>query len=153
MQLRHMDKASCGVFPCARGTRWRARSDALLEGIHAKIAIAFSAAAVASFALACGSPPVPPTSTTAPAGTGGIGHGADPSGSFPSHGGATVTSGAPASPIEGKCPEGSPRSDATDREKCLDSCKGQDDTVPLGSRCISAKASCTSLCNQKFRKN
>jgi len=123
-----------------------------LGEMNAKLALFVSSAALASFALACGSPPVPPTSTTAPAGTGGIGHGADPMGTFPTQGGMTVTSGAPASPMEGRCPEGSPRADATDREKCLDSCKGMDDTVPLGSRCISAKASCTSLCNQKFKK-
>lgn len=91
------------------------------------------------------------TSTTAPAGTGGIGQGADPMGMFPVQG-SSVTSGAPASPMEGGCREGSPRADARDLDACLDSCRGKDDTVPLGSRCISAKASCTSQCDQKFAK-
>ncbi|MBS2015538.1 MAG: hypothetical protein JST00_21810 [Deltaproteobacteria bacterium] len=116
-----------------------------------QIKIASSIAALsASFALACGATP-PAPSTTAPAGTGGIGQGADPTGTFPVQG-PTVTSGAPASPIEGKCREGAPSAAATDLEKCMDSCKGMDDTVPLGSRCISAKASCTSQCNTKFKK-
>lgn len=122
-----------------------------LEEMNAKLALFVSSAALASFALACGSPPVPPSSTSAPAGVGGVGQGGDPSGAAPAQG-STVTSGAPASPMEGGCREGAPKSDAPDLAKCLDSCKGMDDTVPLGSRCISAKASCTSLCNTKFKK-
>lgn len=116
--------------------------------MHAKIVLAVSAVVVSALALACGaSQPAP--STTAPAGTGGIGQGADPTGTFPVQG-STVTSGAPASPIEGNCRAGTPNVAATDLDKCLDSCKGMDDTVPPGSRCISAKASCTSQCNTKF---
>src|SRR5687767_10233153 len=95
-----------------------------------------STLALASIAACGGSAPSPSdpsttstTSTTAPAGTGGISHAADPTGSFPVQG-SSVQSGAPASPIEGGCREGTPRPDARDLDACLDSCKGKDDTVP-----------------------
>lgn len=68
--------------------------------------------------------------------------------------GATVktTSPSPASPMEGACPEGEPRGGMTDRVSCLESCRGQDDAVPLGSRCLSQYADCSLKCEEKFSR-
>lgn len=108
---------------------------------------------VVSLTAACGAstPSTEPPHATAPAGTGGIAQPGDPTGTFPSQGG-TAISGAPASPMEGGCKGGTINAQAKDLDACLDGCKGQDDTVPPGSRCISAKASCTSQCRTKFGK-
>jgi hypothetical protein len=66
--------------------------------------------------------------------------------------GTKPASGAPASPTEGKCKSGEPLAGAKDYDSCLTSCKGLDDQVPPGSRCISAKNSCVSQCNTKYKK-
>jgi hypothetical protein len=63
---------------------------------------------------------------------------------------AKADSLAPASPMEGACPEGPPRGAARDRTSCIESCRGYDDTVPLGSRCITQYADCTLKCEEKF---
>ena len=62
------------------------------------------------------------------------------------------TSGAPASPMEGKCKSGDAPAEAKDLNACLKGCQGLDDAVPVGSRCIPAKTSCSSQCNAKFKK-
>ena len=40
----------------------------------------------------------------------------------------------------------------TDRVSCLESCRGLDDTVPLGSRCLSQYADCSLKCESKFNR-
>ncbi|MDB4940524.1 MAG: hypothetical protein JWP97_58 [Labilithrix sp.] len=74
----------------------------------------------------------------------------EPSG--PADGVVPATAG-PATPADGgNCKSGNPRGDAKTIDTCLDSCKGLDDTVPPGSRCISAKTSCAMQCRTKFNK-
>lgn len=66
--------------------------------------------------------------------------------------GLKPTSEAPGSPADGgHCKSGRPDVTADSLDKCLASCRGQDDTVPPGSRCISPAASCASQCNAKFK--
>ena len=88
--------------------------------------------------------------TTGTTGTGGPMSPGDPGSASPS-GGNPPTSGAPASPMEGKCKSGDLPPAAKDLQQCLEGCRGQDETVPVGSRCISARASCNAQCNQKFK--
>lgn len=73
-----------------------------------------------------------------------------PSGIQPNGGTTWSTSPSPASPMEGGCADGQPRGAATDRVSCLESCRGYDDTVPLGSRCLSQYADCSLKCEEKF---
>ena len=62
------------------------------------------------------------------------------------------SSGAPASPAEGKCKSGEAPAAAKDYDACLSGCRGLDDRVPEGSRCIPAKTSCIAQCGTKFKK-
>ncbi len=48
--------------------------------------------------------------------------------------------------------EGPPRGAARDRASCLESCRGYDDTVPMGSSCISQYADCNLKCEAKFNR-
>jgi hypothetical protein len=73
-----------------------------------------------------------------------------PSGIGNSGAAAKADSLAPASPMEGGCAEGPPRGAARDRTSCIESCRGYDDTVPLGSLCISQYGDCTLKCEEKF---
>lgn len=74
----------------------------------------------------------------------------DPTGITSSTGGVKATSPSTASPMEGACPEGQPNRLSIDLAACIDSCRGYDDTVQLGSSCISQYASCTSNCEAIF---
>jgi len=126
-----------------------------------KIVGSRSVASVVALALAlaaCGggshqpaSAPTAPSQTTTTGATVDIGPSAGaPPGIAPSGGTVTATSPSPASPMEGACPEGEPRGGMTDRVSCLESCRGLDDTVPLGSRCLSQYADCSLKCEAKF---
>jgi hypothetical protein len=75
-----------------------------------------------------------------------------PSGIEPNAGSTGTTSASPASPMEGACADGEPRGGTTDRISCLESCRGYDDMVPLGSRCISQYADCSLKCEEKFSR-
>jgi len=75
----------------------------------------------------------------------------DPGGISSGSGGPTVTSGAPASPMEGECPRAKPPLTDYGRTECVKSCRGLDETVPVGSKCASQYESCTAQCNRKFR--
>ena len=86
------------------------------------------------------------TSTPSAAGPG------DSAAAMPASEGAKPAAGAPASPMEGKCKSGAPAASVKDFDSCLSSCKGLDDQVPPGSRCISAKTSCVAQCNTKYKK-
>ena len=86
------------------------------------------------------------TSTQGPAAPG------DPAAAMPGSEGTKPTSGAPASPMEGKCKSAEPQPSAKDFDSCLTSCKGLDDQAPPGSKCIPAKTSCISQCNTKYKK-
>ena len=66
--------------------------------------------------------------------------------------GTTPSSGAPASPAEGKCKSGDAPASAKDYDACLGGCRGLDDRVPEGSKCIPAKTSCIAQCSTKFKK-
>jgi hypothetical protein len=66
------------------------------------------------------------------------------------NGGVEATSPAPASPMKGACPKGQPNRLSMDRTACIDSCRGYDETVQLGSSCISQYASCASKCEATF---
>jgi hypothetical protein len=116
-------------------------------------------ASVVMLALAaCGGnqrPAEPPTQTTTTTGgtTGVSGMGGpfspgDPMGISPS--GTTTTSGAPASPMEGGCPDSPMPAGASDLRSCWDGCQGLDETVPVGSSCMSSRASCMAKCNTSY---
>ena len=75
-----------------------------------------------------------------------------PAGIEPNGATVTATSPSPASPMEGACPTGEPRGGMTDRVSCLASCRGLDDAVPLGSRCLSQYADCSLKCEEKFSR-
>jgi hypothetical protein len=64
--------------------------------------------------------------------------------------GAPPVSAAPWSPLDGACIEGEPRGGLTDRVSCLESCRGFDDTAPMGSQCLSQYADCSVKCEAKF---
>jgi predicted small lipoprotein YifL len=66
--------------------------------------------------------------------------------------GTKPSSGAPASPAEGKCKSGEAPASAKDYDACLSGCRGLDDRVPEGSKCIPAKTSCIAQCSTKFKK-
>jgi hypothetical protein len=55
-------------------------------------------------------------------------------------------------PTEGKCKSAEMPAAAKDYDSCLNGCKGLDDKVPPGSKCISAKTSCVSQCSTKYKK-
>ena len=94
-----------------------------------------------------------PSQTTTTGATVDVGPSAGaPPGIASAPGTVTTTSSSPASPMEGACPEGEPRGGMTDRVSCLESCRGLDDTVPLGSRCLSQYADCSLKCEEKFSR-
>lgn len=62
---------------------------------------------------------------------------------------STTTSAAPSG---GQCKSGEPPANATDLDSCKAGCQALDDSVPPGTRCISARASCVSQCNTKYKK-
>lgn len=111
---------------------------------------------VITLLAACAGSPTPvadpnASSSTGISGSTGPASPGDPTGT--THPGDTKpTSGAPASPMEGKCKSGDAPAEAKDLDACLKGCQGLDDTVPVGSRCIPAKVSCNSQCNTKFKK-
>ncbi len=72
------------------------------------------------------------------------------SGNSPAEGGLRVSSGAPASMMEGACPQAAPLPTAKDRAACMKSCQGLDEAVPQGSKCISQRQSCTTQCASKW---
>jgi hypothetical protein len=117
-----------------------------------------SVATLALALAACGgtyrraNAPGQPSETTTTGAAVDVGPGSPdaPSGVQPNSGSTWTTSPAPASPMLGGCPEGEPRGAANDRVSCLESCRGFDDTVPLGSRCISQYADCNLKCEAKF---
>ena len=63
---------------------------------------------------------------------------------------ARPASAAPLSPLDGACIEGEPHGGLTDRVSCLESCRGFDDTAPMGSQCLSQYADCSMKCEAKF---
>jgi hypothetical protein len=63
---------------------------------------------------------------------------------------APPISAAPLSPLDGACSEGEPRGGLTDRVSCLESCRGFDDTAPMGSQCPSQYADCSMKCEAWF---
>jgi hypothetical protein len=106
---------------------------------------------------ACGGSSTPANDPTA-SGTTGVGgtvggqsSPGDPMGNTPTDE-TKPTSGAPASPMEGKCKSGPAPIEAKDLESCQKGCQGLDDTVPPGSRCVSAKTQCGINCQTKFKK-
>jgi hypothetical protein len=92
--------------------------------------------------------PTSMTETTGVSMEGGPAAPGDPSGAVP-EGSPKVTSGSVASPMEGGCERGEPRADASDLESCIDSCRGQNETVPLGSACLSQWESCVKQCRAR----
>ena len=72
------------------------------------------------------------------------------SGNSPAEGGIRASSGAPASMMEGACPQAAPLPTAKDRTACMKSCQGLDEAVPQGSSCISQRQSCTTQCASKY---
>ena len=74
------------------------------------------------------------------------------SGNSAAEGGIRVSSGAPASMMEGACPQAAPLPSATDRTSCMKSCRGMDENVPAGSKCISERQSCATQCASKYDK-
>jgi hypothetical protein len=72
------------------------------------------------------------------------------SGNSPAEGGIRVSSGAPASMMEGACPQAAPLPSAKDRGACMKSCQGLDEAVPQGSKCISQRQSCETQCASKY---
>jgi hypothetical protein len=93
--------------------------------------------------------PISRATTTGVSTETGPGNSGVTSGNVPAEGGMRVGSGAPASPIEGACPQAAPLPSATDRTSCMKSCQGLDEAVPPGSRCISQRESCTTQCASK----
>ena len=94
--------------------------------------------------------PLSRTTTTGVAAEVGPGASGDPSGASAAKGGIRVSSGAPASMMEGACPQAAPNPNATDRTSCMKSCQGLDEAVPQGSSCISQRQSCTTQCASKY---
>ena len=70
----------------------------------------------------------------------------DPTGNTPELSGTTVSSGAPASQMEGACSQGSPGPNAQTAHDCIKSCRGLDEAVPTGSKCMSQYESCATKC-------
>lgn len=66
-------------------------------------------------------------------------------------GGVTSTSRSPASPMEGSCPQAMIHTNAFDRADCVRHCRGLDENVPVGSKCVSQYEACTAQCNRQFR--
>lgn len=121
-----------------------------------KLLLASPAVATMLALAACGGSPTPandPNASSSTGVTGNVGPASpgDPTGTA-NAGETKPTSGAPASPLEGKCKSGDAPAEAKDADACLKGCQGLDDTVPPGSRCISAKASCASQCRTKFKQ-
>jgi hypothetical protein len=56
----------------------------------------------------------------------------------------------PASPMVGSCKHGDPSPAARDLRACLKSCRGLDDQVPLGSRCVPAMDQCRAKCGKLY---
>jgi len=52
--------------------------------------------------------------------------------------------------MEGSCPSGGSLATATDRADCVKHCRGMDEAVPLGSRCVSARVACEAECDARF---
>jgi hypothetical protein len=106
----------------------------------------------ASFAPAACSddtpPPRDPTvfNTNGVVTTSGPAQPGDPGGIEPESFGTRPESGGPASPLEGHCDRGDPSLTAKDPEACQKSCRGQNDQVPLGSKCSSAVEQCLARC-------
>lgn len=94
--------------------------------------------------------PVSRTTTTGVATETGPGASGVTSGNSPAEGGIRVSSGAPASTMEGACPQAAPIPNAIDRTSCMKSCQGLDEAVPPGSSCISQRQSCTTQCASKY---
>ena len=101
-----------------------------------------------------GEPPADPSGVAAPSnGTpNGPSTPAAPGSPATATDGTTPSSGAPASPAEGKCKSGDAPASAKDYDACLSGCRGLDDRVPEGSKCIPAKTSCIAQCSTKFKK-
>jgi len=86
------------------------------------------------------------TSTTGVVVENGVRSPGDPMGNKPELSGTTVSSGAPASQMEGACPQGTPDPNAETAHDCIKSCQGLDEAVPAGSKCMSQYASCATKC-------
>ena len=93
------------------------------------------------------------TTTTGVSTTSGPASPGDPTGLTPERGGVGVTSAAPAEPMEGNCPLGGSPSDARDRAACARHCRGMDESVPLGSHCLSQRVACEAECEARFQLN
>lgn len=85
------------------------------------------------------------TNTTSVVVESGVRSPGDPMGNIPQVGGPT-SSGGPASPMEGDCPRGDPDPNAESAHDCVKSCRGQDEAVPVGSKCMSQYESCVNQC-------
>lgn len=96
------------------------------------------------------------TTGTTTAGTTGISTGqgvaslGDPNGAAAHNHRVSVTSGAPASPMEGSCPEGHPSINARDLSTCTSSCRGLDTATPPTSICVSAYDRCMIECRSSY---
>jgi hypothetical protein len=64
--------------------------------------------------------------------------------------GACAESGPRSAPAASPSSQTTTTGASTDRVSCLESCHGYDDTVPLGSRCLSQYADCSLKCEEKF---
>jgi hypothetical protein len=94
--------------------------------------------------------PLSRATTTGVAAESGPGASGVTSGNAPAEGGIRVSSGAPASMMEGACPQAAPLPSARDRAACMKSCRGLDEAVPPGSKCISQRQSCETQCASKY---
>jgi hypothetical protein len=108
-------------------------------------------ATLALVACTAGTRPAEEPTSTGVSTTSGPASPGDPMGVTPEVGGPGVTSAAPASPMEGNCPQGGSMADARDRADCQRRCRGMDEAVPLGSHCLSARVACEADCEARFR--
>jgi hypothetical protein len=116
---------------------------------------AVSAAVATLVLVACGASrrPADEPSTTTTTGVSvesGPATPGDPAGLTPS-GGPSVNSAAPATPMEGNCPSGGAPVHARDRADCTRHCRGLDEAVPIGSRCVSSRVACEQDCEARYR--